>query len=134
MCLLIVLSALLGADTAKSVAMIVSVQGDVKVAFHKSTADGIELTWDADADFESGLQQFIVERDGKEIGRVPEKLVPRFGRPLFQRKTHGDTAEAPLAEMSFVDKSAPANAKSAYRVISINSVGLKSDPSAEAKP
>lgn len=101
----------------------------------KSTADGIELTWDAEADFESGLQQFLIEADGKEIARVPEKLVPRFGRPLFQGKTYGDTAEVPLAEMRIVIKNPPQGAKPpVFTVRSINSVGLRSEASAEARP
>ena len=106
----------------------------VKVTNIAGTQDN-EITWDADADFESGLQQFIIERDGKEIGRVPEKLVPKFGRPLFQRKTHGDTAEQPLEQMRFVEKSPPVNIKApVYHVISVNSVGLKSEPAAEIRP
>jgi hypothetical protein len=32
---------------------------------------GTEITWDAEADFESGIQQFIVLRDGQEMGQVP---------------------------------------------------------------
>ena len=50
---------------------------------------GIAVTWNADADFESGLRQFIIHRDGKEIGRargpgrpvrpaaLPDDVVPR---------------------------------------------------------
>jgi hypothetical protein len=73
---------------------------------------------------------FIVEcppatGDGKEIGREPEKVVARFGRPLFQRKTHRDTAEAPLAEMLFWDKARAAGAKPLNRVMSVNRVALK---------
>ena len=36
---------------------------------------GVEITWDAEADFESGLRQFVILRDGREIGQVPEKPV-----------------------------------------------------------
>ncbi|MEN3940075.1 hypothetical protein WJU23_02195 [Prosthecobacter sp. SYSU 5D2] len=87
--------------------------------------DGV-ISWEAKADLESGLQQFIIQRDGKEIGRVPEKGVSKFGRPLFQRMTYGDTPEKPLAEMTFSDKTPAADAK-AYLVIAINSVGLSSE-------
>ena len=31
---------------------------------------GVEITWDAEADFESGLQGFVIERDGKEIAQA----------------------------------------------------------------
>ena len=45
---------------------------------------GVEVTWNAEADFESGIRNFIVLRDGQELASVPEKPVGRFGRPLFQ--------------------------------------------------
>lgn len=92
---------------------------------HVMMKDG-ELTWAAEADFESGIQQFIVLREGKEIARVPEKPVGKFGRKLFQSMTHGDTPEKPLAEMKFVDPQPAAEAK-VYQVISVNSVGLRSE-------
>ena len=93
----------------------------------------LEIAWDAEADFESGIQAFIIERDGKEIGRLPEKGSGRFGRPLFQKMSYHDTPESPLPEMRFVDKSAPATGRGEYRVIVVNGVGLKSIPSAAAK-
>ncbi|SKA86139.1 Esterase PHB depolymerase [Prosthecobacter debontii] len=92
---------------------------DVKVK------DGV-VTWQAEVDFESGLQQFIVYREGKEIGRVPEKLASRFGRPLFQAMSYHDTPEKPLLEMKFVDPT-PATSAISYRVISVNGVGLRSE-------
>lgn len=93
---------------------------------------GIEVSWDAEADFESGLQGFIVERDGKEIARLPEKPMGRFGRPLFQRMSYHDTPEKPLPEMRFLDRTATPGAKHSYRVLAVNSVGLKSKPSKAA--
>jgi len=84
------------------------------------------LTWEAEADFESGIQQFIILRDGQEIGRVPEKPSGKFGRQLFQGMSYGDTPEKPLTEMKFVDKT-PATKVGAYHVISVNSVGLQSE-------
>ncbi|HYF34839.1 MAG TPA: hypothetical protein VD994_06060 [Prosthecobacter sp.] len=88
--------------------------------------EGMVLTWNAEADFESGLQQFIIERDGKEIGRVPEKPVGKFGRPLFQSMSYHDTPEAPMPEMRFIDKGGDAVKDAFYEVIAVNSVGLKS--------
>lgn len=85
------------------------------------------LTWQAEADFESGLQQFIILRDGKEIGRVPEKPVGKFGRPLFQSMSYHDTPEEPLPAMQFFDNSEGAKADAKYQVIAINSAGLKSE-------
>lgn len=92
--------------------------------------EGVEITWDAEADFESGLQAFVVQRDGQDLVQVPEKPVGRFGRPLFQRMSYHDTPEAPVPEMRYVDTTAKPGEKHRYQVIAINSVGLKSAPSA----
>lgn len=94
----------------------------------KRNADGsAELTWEAEADFDSGLAAFLIERDGKPIALLPEKPVKRFGRPLFQRMSYHDTPEQPMPKMHYVDKSAKAGEKYKYRVIAVNSVGLKSN-------
>jgi hypothetical protein len=90
----------------------------------KAVGDGVEVTWDAHADLESGLRQFLIKKDGQVVGRVPEKLASPFGRPLFQGMSYGDTPSQPLAQMRFVDKGAKAGAK--YEVVAVNSVGLES--------
>jgi pimeloyl-ACP methyl ester carboxylesterase len=84
------------------------------------------LTWKARADFESGLSHFIIERDGEEIGTVPEKPGNRFGRPIFQGLQYSDTPSFPLVEMKFADKDAKAGKKHAYRVVAVNTAGLRS--------
>ena len=33
---------------------------------------GYSITWDAEADFESGIQQFIIARDGREVAVCPQ--------------------------------------------------------------
>ncbi len=85
------------------------------------------VTWQAKADFESGIGGFVIERNGKSIGQLPEKPNSRFGRPLFQGMSYHDTPEAPLAEMKFIDMSAGTGVKAQYTVRTVNSVGLKSD-------
>jgi len=85
-----------------------------------------QVSWTAEVDFESGLQAFIVERDGKEIGRVPHKAKQRYGRPLLQGMSYGDTPELPLLEFQFLDKTAAKGKKHRYRVIAVNSAGLQS--------
>ena len=90
----------------------------------KATDAGVEITWDAHADLESGLRQFIVQKDGVSIGRVPETPKNPFGRPLFQGMSYGDTPTQPLAAMRFVDKGAKPGSK--YEIIAVNGVGLES--------
>jgi hypothetical protein len=85
------------------------------------------VTWDAVADFESGLRAFIIERDGRPLAQVPETPVGKFGRPLFQTMSFHDTPEAPLPAMQFVDATAMDRAH-AYAVIAVNAVELKSAP------
>jgi pimeloyl-ACP methyl ester carboxylesterase len=90
--------------------------------------EGIELTWEAEADLESGIQAFLIERNGQPLAQVPEKPVGRFGRPLFQAMSYHDTPEAPVPEMRFMDRTAQPGDKPVYRVFTVNSVGLKSEP------
>jgi hypothetical protein len=78
------------------------------------------------ADFESGILAFIIQRDGKDLARIPEKPVGKFGRPLFQSMSYHDTPERPLPEMRMVDRTPTAGVKHEYRVIVVNGVGLRS--------
>ncbi len=90
---------------------------------------GVEITWDAHADLESGLRAFVVQRDGKDLAQVPEKPAGHFGRPLFQTMSYHDTPEPPLPPMRFLDAMAGAGEKHEYRVVAVNGVGLRSEAS-----
>jgi hypothetical protein len=92
------------------------------------TAEGTTITWEAEADLESGIQSFIILRDGKELAQLPEKPSGRFGRPLFQKMSYHDTPEKPLPEMRYVDTTATDGAAHVYSVVTVNSVGLRSKP------
>ncbi len=94
----------------------------------KSSPTGTELRWEAEADLESGLQSFLIQRDGKDLAQFPEKPASKFGRPLFQGMSYGDTPDPALREMRFTDTSAKLGDRHEYRVIAVNSVGLKSAP------
>ncbi len=95
----------------------------------KLKVSGNELTWDAEADLESGLAYFLIERDGQSLAQVPEQPKNPFGRPIFQGLQYSDTPSQPLAAMKFVDPSVKAGQKVSYRVIAVNTAGLKSAPS-----
>lgn len=84
------------------------------------------LTWDAEADLESGLAGFIIERDGQPLVTLPSEGKNRFGRPVFQNLQYSDTPTQPLVKMQFRDETAAAGATHRYQVIAINTVGLKS--------
>ncbi|PAW84908.1 MAG: hypothetical protein B9S33_10865 [Pedosphaera sp. Tous-C6FEB] len=89
-------------------------------------ATGNQLAWQAEADLESGLAGFIIERDGKEIAKLPEQPKNPFGRPIFQGLQYSDTPALPLVPMSFTDKTAEPGKQHTYRVIAVNTVGLRS--------
>jgi hypothetical protein len=91
---------------------------------------GNELTWQAEADLESGIASFIIERDGAEFALIPEKPVGVVGRQIFQKNGYSDTPTPPLMEMRFTDSKAMPDEKHTYRVITVNSVGLKSNAAA----
>jgi pimeloyl-ACP methyl ester carboxylesterase len=88
--------------------------------------NGKELAWDAEADLESGIASFIIERDGQVIGTVPEQPKNPFGRPIFQGLQYSDTPAMPLVKMTFTDAKAEAGKQHAYRVTAVNTAGLKS--------
>jgi lysophospholipase L1-like esterase len=90
---------------------------------------GNKLSWEAEADLESGLASFIIERDGQVLATVPERARNPFGRPIFQNLQYSDTPTQPLAPMEFMDTKADPAQKHTYRVIAVNTVGLKSMPS-----
>ncbi len=92
---------------------------------------GNDLSWEAEADLESGLASFIIERDGQFLANVPEQGKNPFGRPIFQNLQYSDTPTQPLVPMQFSDTTAKAGENHAYRVIAVNTVGLKSTPTEE---
>jgi hypothetical protein len=95
---------------------------------------GNALTWDCEADLESGLAGFVIERDGQFLANLPEKGQNPFGRPIFQNLQYSDTPPQPLVSLAFTDAKAEPGKKHKYRVIAVNTVGLKSEPSAESEP
>lgn len=94
--------------------------------------NGSEVSWEAEADIESGLARFIIERDGEFLADVPEHSENPYGRPLFQNLQYSDTPTQPLMPMRFTDTKSVAGSKHTYHVIAVNTVGLRSKPSAAA--
>lgn len=88
-----------------------------------------ELTWEAEADLESGIAAFVIERDGKKLARVPEQPLGYFvGRPTFQQIVYGDEPTAPLPPMRYTDSTAKRGKQHTYAVRTVNTVGLESTP------
>lgn len=87
---------------------------------------GRELTWEAEADLESGLAHFVIERDGRPLATVPAAARNPFGRPLFQGLQYSDTPAWPLARLQFTDTTAQPGRKHRYKVMAVNTAGLRS--------
>ena len=90
-----------------------------------------EIIWQSEADFESGIGAFVIERDGVAIAQLPDKP-GGYGRPLFQAMSYHDTPTKPLPKMRWIDKSATPGTRHQYCVIAVNSVNLRSKPSEPA--
>jgi len=95
----------------------------IAVRFDSATGS---VTWEAAVDFESGLRSFVIMRDGKQIGQVPESPRNRYGRALFQGMSYGDTPELPLRGFRFIDRSAEAGTSHKYQVVAVNGAELRS--------
>jgi hypothetical protein len=92
---------------------------------------GNEITWDAEADFESGIGGFFVIRDNRVLVRLPTMNPPVvYGRPLFQGLSYHDTPDWQPEEMRYLDVSAKPGEKHTYSILSVNSAGVPSEPSA----
>jgi pimeloyl-ACP methyl ester carboxylesterase len=87
---------------------------------------GNQLAWEATADVESGLAGFVIERDGQFLANVPEQGKNPFGRPIFQNLQYSDTPTQPLVLMRYTDTKAEPGKKHEYRVIAVNTSGLRS--------
>jgi hypothetical protein len=90
---------------------------------------GNAITWQVEADLESGLASFIIERDGEVLAHLPEQGKNPFGRPIFQNLQYSDTPMQPLVPMQFTDDNPEPGKKHTYRVVAVNTVVLKSSPS-----
>ncbi|MBN9381127.1 MAG: hypothetical protein J0H74_10190 [Chitinophagaceae bacterium] len=97
---------------------------------------GMEITWKAEADLESGIGHFIIFRDGQELGNCPAVNLVRFQvLPNFQAgwlNSYNDAPANPVPEMRFVDPWPKDNKPHIYTVVNVNTAGLRSRPSGEA--
>jgi pimeloyl-ACP methyl ester carboxylesterase len=87
---------------------------------------GKTVSWEAEADLESGLAHFIIRRDGKFLAKV-EGPKNRYGRQLFQGLQYSDTPTFPLQTMTYTDNAQEAGKTHAYDVVAVNTAGLKSE-------
>lgn len=89
--------------------------------------EGNQLQWNAEADLQSGIEKFIVIRDGEILAEVTGGE-NRFGRNLFQGLQYSDTPVQPLVKMEFTDGKTTNGTEHEYAIVTVNTVGLKSKP------
>lgn len=93
-----------------------------------ATMDQEAIVWECEADVDSGLAYFVIEFDGKEIARIPEKSNNPFGRGVFQGLQYSDTPPQPLATMRMPLKEGmvPKDSTGKLVIYSVNTFGLTS--------
>jgi hypothetical protein len=94
------------------------------------------IVWECDGDLESGIAFFVVEYNGKEIGRIPEKSNNPFGRGVFQGLQYSDTPPQPLAamRMPIKDGMIPKDSTGKLFIYSVNTIGLASAKTVVKQP
>ncbi len=106
----------------------------ITLAARGTKAAEVLLEWTAEADFESGVREFIIYRDGQEVARLgPPKARANAPFPQFQCISYHDTPEPPLAELKWRDPQAPPGQSLRYQVSFLNAAGLESPRSRPAK-
>jgi len=93
----------------------------------KLQVNGNQLAWQAEADLESGLAGFIIERDGEFLAKLPGEAKNPFGRPVFQNLQYSDTPTQPLVGMCFTDPNPLPGKTHQYHVTAVNTAGLRSE-------
>jgi len=96
------------------------------------TAEGVVLEWSARADFESGIRQFAIYRNGKLLTRFAENPKDPTGFAQFQTLSYHDTPTPDAPRLRFVDTEAPRGAVS-YAISIINGAKLEGPRSRPVK-
>jgi hypothetical protein len=94
--------------------------------FNVKSKDGL-ITWSAEADLESGIRHFLIERDGVIIDSIPRKHANHNSRKVFQGMNNSDTPSKSLQKMEYLDTLAIPGVNHKYKVFSVNTAGLISN-------
>ena len=96
----------------------------------KKTDDGVELTWDAVADIESGIGSFRIYRDGKMVREIRGKEDKRWNPHSYYHAWN--YSDQPLLgtefpERKYVDTKSVEVDDASYAVTTVNQAGLESE-------
>ncbi len=87
--------------------------------------DGL-LSWDCDADLESGLSHMILLRQGKPIAEIRAAGNHPFGRQILQGLQYSDTPTLPLTPMTYAIADFSDGTEDEYQLVAVNTAGLQS--------
>jgi hypothetical protein len=87
--------------------------------------DGL-LSWDCDADLESGLSHMILLRQGKPIAEIRATGNHPFGRQILQGLQYSDTPTLPLTPMTYAIADFSDGTEDEYQLVAVNTAGLQS--------
>jgi pimeloyl-ACP methyl ester carboxylesterase len=105
----------------------------IAFATRGESASQVNMEWTAEADFESGIKQFAIYRDGQLLAKYPEDPKSNSGFPQFQTISYHDTPVPGALAMRFTDTSAPTDKAVTYTISTINGAGLESPKSKPVK-
>jgi hypothetical protein len=91
----------------------------------------ITLTWNAEADLESGIKTFRVYRDGTKVGEYNIRVSAKNPSTWFQKENFGDEPDPGSRVMTYDDTTVPAATACTYQMTTVNWDNLespKSDP------
>ena len=98
-----------------------------------ASTNQVVLEWEAAADFESGIREFVIYRNETPIARIPEKPITNTGFAQYQGLSYHDTPVPNTPALRYIDTAPPVKGPSYYTVATINGSGLASPKSAAAR-
>ena len=106
-----------------------SAPGSIPCSLRVTRVEGLNewiLEWEAEADLESGIRQFVIYRDGQEVARLPESPDEKTGFGQFQGISFHDTPIPGYPHLRWVDYNQPRGRNPRYQVSFINGAGKES--------
>lgn len=103
------------------------------ISVRRGDAGEVVILFTAEADFESGIRQFAIYRDGKFLKAYPENPRPGTDFPQFQGISYHDTPTPDLLPLRFIDESAWIEGRPSYSVSMLNGAGVEGSRSAAVR-
>lgn len=86
------------------------------------------LSWECEADLQSGISHLILLRQGKPMAEVRATGNHPFGRQILQGLQYSDTPTLPLIPSTYAITDFSIGTEKEYQLIAVNTAGLQSPP------